>query len=208
MLQKIVDNSTQWVERYGKTEESIILIGPPFILLLVMDTLQKEGKSFDFGERGEIETGGGWKIYENKRIPRADFRRQVQDVLGIPETRCLDSYAMVNGNGWCSALKATTSMSITRTTSPSFLTITWCWQDTENGGALPSLMPAHRATLALSYRATECACSSNVQSTIGRDLYSSWRSNVRKARRCVGALRNTKSPRSGSCRVIQKMPTK
>jgi hypothetical protein len=73
---------------------------------------------------------------------------------------------------------------------------------------LPSLMPAHRATLALSYRATECACSSNVQSTIGRDLYSSWRSNVRKARRCVGALRNTKSPRSGSCRVIQKMPTK
>ncbi|HYA60587.1 MAG TPA: hypothetical protein VED16_00715 [Candidatus Acidoferrum sp.] len=100
MLQKIVDNSTQWIEHYGKTEESIILIGPPFILLLVMDTLQREGKSYDFGERGEIGTGGGWKIYENKRIPHADFRKRVQDVLGIPETRCLDSYAMIEGNGW------------------------------------------------------------------------------------------------------------
>ena len=100
MLQKIVQNSIQWIERYGKTEESIILIGPPFILLLVMDTLEKAGKSFDFGERGEIGTGGGWKIYENRRIPHAEFRRRVQDVLGIPETRCLDSYAMVEGNGW------------------------------------------------------------------------------------------------------------
>ncbi|HXY88419.1 MAG TPA: hypothetical protein VEG44_08260 [Candidatus Acidoferrales bacterium] len=65
-----------------------------------MDTLQKEGKNYYFGERGEIGTGGGWKNYENKRIPHADFRKRVQDVLGIPETRCLDSYAMIEGNGW------------------------------------------------------------------------------------------------------------
>jgi len=29
VLRKIVDNSTQWIERYGKSEESIILIGRP-----------------------------------------------------------------------------------------------------------------------------------------------------------------------------------
>jgi hypothetical protein len=59
----------------------------------MMNALQKEGKSFDFGERGLIMTGGGWKMGGDARIPYADFRRQVTDVLGIPETRCCDAYS-------------------------------------------------------------------------------------------------------------------
>jgi hypothetical protein len=66
----------------------------------MMNALQMEGRSFDFGERGQVATSGGWKIQENVRIPHADFRKQVQDVLGIPETHCLDLYGMVEGNGW------------------------------------------------------------------------------------------------------------
>ena len=30
----------------------------------------------------------------------ADFRKEVKDVLGIPEKYCLDAYGMVEGNGW------------------------------------------------------------------------------------------------------------
>jgi long-chain-fatty-acid---luciferin-component ligase len=98
--QKIVDRVIQWLERYGKTEGTIELSGMPFLLYQVMNSLQKEGKAFDFGERGQVLTGGGWKINENARIPHADFRKLIQDVLGIPGTRCLDLYGMVEGNGW------------------------------------------------------------------------------------------------------------
>src|SRR5659263_584900 len=45
-------------------------------------------------------SGGGWKVRENIRLPVKDFRRQVYDVLGIPEASCLDLYGMVEGNGW------------------------------------------------------------------------------------------------------------
>jgi long-chain-fatty-acid---luciferin-component ligase len=98
--QKVVDKTIQWLERYDKTEESIMLSGAPFLFLRVMDTLQKEGRSFDFGERGVVETGGGWKEHADVSIPHANFRKRVQDVLGIPESRCLDNYSMneVNAN--------------------------------------------------------------------------------------------------------------
>ncbi len=98
--QKIVDRVIQWLERYDNTEETIRLVGPPFFLCLIMAKLRKEGKRFDFGERGMIGTGGGWKINESIRIPHADFRKQVEDVLGIPEANCLDIYGMVEGNGF------------------------------------------------------------------------------------------------------------
>ena len=64
-----------------------------------MNTLEREGKRFEFGERGRVGTGGGWKISEDKRVPYADFRKRVEDVLGIPETRCVDVYAMIEMTG-------------------------------------------------------------------------------------------------------------
>ncbi len=98
--QKIINRVIQWLERYDNTEETIELSGMPFLLYQVMNSLQKDGKAFDFGERGMTVTGGGWKVNERVRIPHKDFRKQVHDVLGIPETRCVDMYGMVEGNGW------------------------------------------------------------------------------------------------------------
>ncbi len=100
MSQKIVDRVIRWLERYDNTEENIRLVGPPFLLYQIMAKLRKEGKRFDFGERGMVATGGGWKINESVRIPHADFRKQVEDVLGIPEALCADIYAMVESNGF------------------------------------------------------------------------------------------------------------
>ncbi len=98
--QKIVDRAIQWLEHYDRTKDTIALVGPPFMLLNIMNTLQKDGKRFEFGERGMVVTGGGWKINEYARVPHVDFRKQVQDVLGIPETHCLDIYGMCEGNGF------------------------------------------------------------------------------------------------------------
>jgi hypothetical protein len=98
--QKITDQITQWLGRNERKEERICLFGAPYILYHVMDKLQAAGTSFDFGEEGMVVTGGGWKIREDVRIPVRDFRKQVHDVLGIPETRCIDLYGMVEGNGF------------------------------------------------------------------------------------------------------------
>ena len=96
---KITDIAIKWLERYEKTTDTIRIEGLPFMLLQIMDTLEQEGKRFEFGERGMVGTGGGWKISEDKRVSSAEFRKRVEEVLGIPETRCSDVYAMIEANG-------------------------------------------------------------------------------------------------------------
>ncbi|HYC19014.1 MAG TPA: hypothetical protein VEF35_00140 [Candidatus Bathyarchaeia archaeon] len=96
---KIIEIAIKWLERYDQTTDTIRLEGPPFFIFKLMDILEREGKHFEFGERGRVGTGGGWKISEDKRVPYADFRKRVEDVLGIPETRCVDVYAMIEMTG-------------------------------------------------------------------------------------------------------------
>jgi long-chain-fatty-acid---luciferin-component ligase len=65
-----------------------------------MDRLEQQSRRFDFQGRAGIMTGGGWKIYENRRVTAAEFRQRAQQLLGIQEEVCLDVYGMVEGNGW------------------------------------------------------------------------------------------------------------
>jgi hypothetical protein len=97
---KMVDAIIRWLEQHEKTTEKIAIVGAPYILSMVMQKLENEGRGFDFGERGGVVTGGGWKAFEGNRVPVVEFRKQVEKVLGIPEKYCLDIYGMVEGNGW------------------------------------------------------------------------------------------------------------
>ena len=97
---KMVDAIIRWLEHHEKTTEKIAIVGAPYILSMVMQKLENEGRGFDFGERGGVVTGGGWKAFEGNRVPVVEFRKQVEKVLGIPEKYCLDIYGMVEGNGW------------------------------------------------------------------------------------------------------------
>jgi hypothetical protein len=98
MQQKMIDQIIQWLERHDKVGGKVSIAGAPYMLYLVINKLQADGKSFDFDEDSLVMSGGGWKVRENARIPLKDFRRQVYDVLGIPETSCLDAYGMVEEN--------------------------------------------------------------------------------------------------------------
>ena len=82
---KMIATIIGWLEAHETGSEKVFFFGAPFLLSLVMDSLQKAGRSFSFGERGWVGTAGGWKAYEGSRIPLADFRRRVERVLGIPE---------------------------------------------------------------------------------------------------------------------------
>ena len=96
---KIIEIAIKWLERYEKTADVIGLEGGPFLILELMETLEREGKRFAFGERGIIGTGGGWKVSEDKSVSAADFRKRVGEVLGIPETNCWDCYGSVEMGG-------------------------------------------------------------------------------------------------------------
>jgi len=98
--EKTIGKIIQWLERHDKAGGTVSLVGAPYLLYFVMQKLQADGKSFDLGEDSFVLTGGGWKVRENIRLPVKDFRKQVDDVLGIPEASCFDLYAMVEGNGW------------------------------------------------------------------------------------------------------------
>jgi len=95
---KMIDQIIEWLERHDKVGGKISLVGAPYLLYFVMQKLQADGMSFDFDADSVVVTGGGWKVRENVRMPVKDFRKQVHDVLGIPETSCLDLYGMVEGN--------------------------------------------------------------------------------------------------------------
>ncbi len=92
---KVVTDIIGWLGRREKSGEKIALVGPPFLLAAVMDRLEEEGRSFAFGERGMIGTGGGWKTQEGRRIAVAAFRARAERVLGVPGRFCLDGYGMV-----------------------------------------------------------------------------------------------------------------
>ncbi len=97
---KMIDRIINWLRERYKNGDKISFIGAPFILYFVMEELEKNGEYFDFGENGAIVTGGGWKIFEDRRVSVEEFRKKVEKTLGIPPENCLDLYAMVEGNGF------------------------------------------------------------------------------------------------------------
>lgn len=97
---KMIERIIKWLRERHKNKDKISFVGAPFILYFVMEELAKNGETMDFGENGAVATGGGWKIYEDKRLPVEKFRKMVEETLGIPPENCLDLYGMVEGNGW------------------------------------------------------------------------------------------------------------
>jgi long-chain-fatty-acid---luciferin-component ligase len=100
MMRKVFETGLGFCERYEKTTDTIGLTAPPALCYAFMDFLENAGKRFEFGERGLVATGGGWKTIGNEQIPRETFRKRVEEMLGIPETRCLDNYGMVEMNSY------------------------------------------------------------------------------------------------------------
>jgi hypothetical protein len=98
MQQRIIARIVHCLEHFDKTQETFFVAAAPFMLFNLTNMLQNEGQCFDFGERGLILTGGGWRLDENARVPLVDFRKQINDVFGIPETHCVDGYSLTEFN--------------------------------------------------------------------------------------------------------------
>ena len=83
-------NILEDTEKEGKR---VNIAGPPFWLDRIMERMKKEGRAVNLPD-SQVLTGGGWKAEEDKRTPEEIFREKVEEVLGIPQNRYHDVYAM------------------------------------------------------------------------------------------------------------------
>lgn len=83
-----------------KKKEQTIIISPPFQLFSMMMIMEKEDIHLDLGESNSVVfTGGGWKIFEDKKVPLDEFAGLVEKTLGIPRSSYVDVYGMSEMNG-------------------------------------------------------------------------------------------------------------
>jgi hypothetical protein len=83
----------EMLENLEKEGKRANIAGPPFWLNRIMDRMQKDGRTVKL-TNSQVLTGGGWKAEEDKRAPEEIFREKVEKVLGIPQDRYHDVYAM------------------------------------------------------------------------------------------------------------------
>jgi len=81
------------LEELEEKGQRVNIAGPPFWLNRILDRMIAEGRSVKL-PTSQVLTGGGWKAEEDKRSPEEVFREKVEKVLGIPQHRYHDVYAM------------------------------------------------------------------------------------------------------------------
>jgi phenylacetate-coenzyme A ligase PaaK-like adenylate-forming protein len=96
--QKIVGNVIDFLTRYEKTTDTICLQGPSTVFLMVADALERAGKRFDFGERGALVVGGGFKKSEHEHMTAESYRKWVAEMLGVPDRNISEGYGMTETN--------------------------------------------------------------------------------------------------------------
>jgi phenylacetate-coenzyme A ligase PaaK-like adenylate-forming protein len=82
-----------------KGEQSFIL-SPPFQLYSIMLKMKERGINLDLGRSGSVViTGGGWKIFEHRKISLSEFAGMVKETLGVSNKFYTDLYGMSEMNG-------------------------------------------------------------------------------------------------------------
>jgi hypothetical protein len=76
--------------------------------------MKERGIKLNLGESNSVVvTGGGWKIFENRKVPLSEFVSMVEDTLGVPSKYYVDVYGMSEMNGLgVSHVKGVISISI------------------------------------------------------------------------------------------------
>lgn len=62
---------------------------------LLFEIIEKNNLKIDLGKDSWLQTGGGWKGKADKEIPKMEFRRFIEEHLGIPQKNQRDLFGMV-----------------------------------------------------------------------------------------------------------------
>lgn len=80
------------LERFAKSPYPCRILGFPALLY---NLITEHHVKIDLGKDSWLQTGGGWKNYQDKEISKLDFRKFIKDHLGIPEANQRDLFGMV-----------------------------------------------------------------------------------------------------------------
>ena len=94
------DKMIALLEKLDKSKEQTVLISPPFQLFSIMKKMIDNGVKLNLDESNSIViTGGGWKIFENRKVPLSEFSNMIENSLGIDKKYYVDVYGMSEMNG-------------------------------------------------------------------------------------------------------------
>ena len=82
------------IEKLSDKGCKINIAGPPFWLDRIMSLLENNGKHIRLADGSQVFTGGGWKIYADRKTPEKVFMEKLEKTLGITRERYRDCYAM------------------------------------------------------------------------------------------------------------------
>jgi hypothetical protein len=86
------DGVIQTLKRFAASDIPTRILGFPAFLY---EIIQKYNLKIDLGQDSWLQTGGGWKGKSDKEISKLDFRKLINDRLGIPHENQRDLFGMV-----------------------------------------------------------------------------------------------------------------
>lgn len=82
--------------RFEKEGLPVRILGFPAFLYFTLEMMEKMGyPPLKLNERSMVVAGGGWKGFTDKQMDPEKFRNYIGARLGIPESRCIESYGAV-----------------------------------------------------------------------------------------------------------------
>lgn len=80
------------LKRFAASGISTRILGFPALLF---EVIEKHNIQLDLGPDSWLQTGGGWKGKADKEIPKQEFRKFIEERLGIPQKNQRDLFGMV-----------------------------------------------------------------------------------------------------------------
>ncbi|MBC7128350.1 MAG: hypothetical protein H5T45_01285 [Thermoplasmatales archaeon] len=82
-----------------KERKQVYILTFPYQLNDLMNLMEEEGFYLNLTKDSVIITGGGWKIYENKKVSSEEFAKRIEEFFGIDINNYRDIYGMSEMNG-------------------------------------------------------------------------------------------------------------
>lgn len=80
------------LKRFAASGVSTRILGFPALLF---EVIEKHNIKLNLGPDSWLQTGGGWKAKADKEIPKKEFRKFIEERLGIPQKNQRDLFGMV-----------------------------------------------------------------------------------------------------------------
>lgn len=87
-----LENIKQALIKYSKGKAPVRIMGFPFHAYFLLSQWKEEGIKCHLPKGSIVAFGGGWKEYYTQRADKETMYRLIEEVLGIPESRCYEFF--------------------------------------------------------------------------------------------------------------------